>query len=160
MPLAANPRRNNIFVEHAPEGQPIRPRLLRAMLGEAGNPELDLPRDVEEGAAAGILFPMPRSPEVYEQQTNRRLEEDASPGTGPEAGNYSSAEVHRDWLRSRLADEVERGRIVRCTKQELRDKYGRNYATASLAVLQSSSCERRLVHDGTRTVAINNKIGC
>ena len=127
----------------------IRRRLLRAVLDEAGDPEGPFLGEAETGVTAGILHPMPRVPEMFEELTRWRLDQDAIAGAESEKGNYSSVENHSEWLREHLAKEVSEGRMVKMSKEELARRYGDSYAVAALAVLESHSGKKRLVHDGT-----------
>eukprot|EP00969_Alexandrium_andersonii_P124072 5482730-Alexandrium_andersonii.AAC.1 len=46
------------------------------------------------------------------------------------------------------------------TRNELLQRRGENHALAALAVLEGASGKKRLVQDGTRAVAVNNRIRC
>ena len=64
-----------------PERQPLRLRLLRAILEAADDPDRDFLRRAEEGLPLGILEGLPRTPHVVEEQTSWRL------GTGSGVGS-------------------------------------------------------------------------
>ena len=53
-----------------PPGQPLRLRLLRAILEAAGDPDRDFLRRAEDGLPLGILEGLPRTPHVLEEQTS------------------------------------------------------------------------------------------
>ena len=57
-----------------PPGQPLRLRLLRAILEAAGDPDRDFLRRAEQGLPLKILEGLPRTPHVFEEQTSWRLD--------------------------------------------------------------------------------------
>ena len=140
-------------------GQPIRLELLGALLREAGDPEAGLMDELREGVTAGILHGMPRVPEVFEELTRWRLDQDPIATAVEEAYNYSSAEEEKEWLEGYLREEVEAGRMVKYTREDFKQKYAQR-AIASVAVLVAPSGKKRLVHDGTHKVAVNHRIRC
>jgi hypothetical protein len=50
-------------------GQPLRLRLIRQILVAAEDPDREFLREAEEGLPVGVLFPLPRTPHVFEEQT-------------------------------------------------------------------------------------------
>lgn len=147
-------------LEIAP-GQPFLLKLIGGFLCAANDPEKDLPLDLARGVTAGILHPMPRSPVVYEEQRRWRLEQDPLASHVHYAGNYASVAEHSDWARAHMEEEVAAGRMIKLTKDQLKQRYGNNVAVASLAVLVSKGgIKKRLIHDGTHKVGVNHKIRC
>lgn len=84
------------------DGQPFRLRLMSRMLRDAGDPDWEFLMRAEEGLPVGVLEPLPRTPEVFEEQTKWNLEEDPLQPHRLEKKNYPSAEEHKDHLRSHL----------------------------------------------------------
>ena len=101
------------------KGQPMRLRLLGAILREAGNPEADLMRNWGSSVTGGALRDVPRQPEVFEELARWRLKQDEAQWATSEKANYSSVEDHSDWLRERFQEEVDLGRVVRMSREEL-----------------------------------------
>ena len=53
-------------------GQPLRLRLIRAILQAADDPDRDFLLQAEIGLPVGILEPLPRTPHVFETQESGR----------------------------------------------------------------------------------------
>ena len=56
------------------EGQPLRLRLIRAILQAADDPDRDFLLQAEIGLPVGILEPLPRTPHIFEAQEKWPLE--------------------------------------------------------------------------------------
>ena len=50
--------------------------------------------------------------------------------------------------------------MIRLTRPVLMRRYGDSRAIGSLAAMESPGRKRRLAHDGTHEVAINNRVRC
>ena len=50
-------------------GQPFRLKLMSALLRDAGDPDWQVLLEAQRGLLVGIKSPLPRTPEVYEEQT-------------------------------------------------------------------------------------------
>ena len=58
------------------EGQPFYLRLMKELLAFAGDVDREFLLEGEVGFPVGVLTPLPRTPDVYEEQTSWRLEEE------------------------------------------------------------------------------------
>ena len=130
------------------------------LLKAAGDPDYAIFAELGEGVTAGVLHDMPRAPQVYEELTRWRLDQDPISTAVQEASNYRSAEEEGPWLQEHLRSGVQVGRMERVPREQLRERFGEHYAVASVAVLVSPSGKRRLIHDGTRHVAVNHRFRC
>lgn len=148
-------------MEAAP-GQPFRLSLMAKVLECAGDPDYEFLKEAEKGLPLGVLNPLPRTPAVFERQVKWSLEEWTPGGWVLERKNYPSAEEHKDHLRKHLDAEVEEGLMVKMTEEEFTTTYGNNRAVASLAVLVEdvASGKKRVIHDGTHGIGVNNRIRC
>eukprot|EP00438_Fugacium_kawagutii_P006907 Skav221031 [mRNA] locus=scaffold576:209066:211813:- [translate_table: standard] len=144
-------------------GQPFRIDLIMGILEAAGDPDWRFLEEAKSGFPLGVLSPLPRTPTVFERQTKWNLD----PCEGVEEwvldrDNYPSAEEHREHLRSHLDGEVEDGLMEKMSHREFVEKYGSDRAIASLAVLveDQASGKKRVVHDATHGIGVNNRIRC
>ena len=64
----------DLAVPDIAEGQPLRLKLLRAILQAAEDPDRDFLVQAETGLSVGILEPLPRTPHVFEPQEKWPLE--------------------------------------------------------------------------------------
>ena len=71
-------------------GQPLRLRLIRALLQAADDPDRDFLLRAEEGLFVGILEPLPRTPHVFEEQEKWPLDSDPWEPSLAWVPNYSS----------------------------------------------------------------------
>ena len=149
-----------VDLDHVSPGQPLRLRLLGAILREACDADAEIFEQFEGGVTAGALEPMPRAPAVFEELTQWRLGQEALAFAASEHANYSSVAKHADWVRSHLAEEVADGRMEPVTRKAVEERYPRSFAIEAMAVLFSATGKKRLVHDGAHVVAVNNRIRC
>ena len=145
------------------EGQPFRLRLMRKMLESCGDPDFEFLEQAEEGLPLGILNDLPRTPAIYERQTKWSLDEVDDDGEWVfQKSNCVSAEEHEEHLRSHLEAEVADGLMEKVPEEEFVRLYGENRAVAALAVLVEDETvgKKRVIHDGTHGVAVNNRMRC
>ena len=145
-----------------PQGQPFRLPLMRRILEEAGDCDAQFLKDAETGFSLGVLFPMPRTPGVFERQTTWSLDEFEKDVWAFEKPNYPSAGEHEEHLRSHLEAEVEEGLVDKMSEEAFVKKFGDNRAIAALAVLVEDETlgKKRVIHDGTHEIGVNNRIRC
>ena len=74
---------------------------------------------------------------------------------GFQKDNYSSAEEHVKHLVEHLESEVQEGLMSKMTELEFEEKFGEDRAVAALAVRK-----KRVIHDGTHGVKVNQRIKC
>ena len=151
--------KDEVVGEVAP-GQPFRLRLMGRLLEEAGDPDAEFLRQAEEGLPLGILEKLPRTRALFERQTRWALEDDPSVEAELYRSNYPSAEEHEEHLRGHLEKEVEEGLIVKMKRKGFEEKFQENRAVASLAVLVEDEMtgKKRVLHDATHGVRVNNRI--
>ena len=145
-----------------PRDQPFRLPLMRRLLQEAGDCDFEFLKDAEKGFTVGVLEQMPRTPGVFERQTEWALDEFERDEWSFEKANYPSAEEHEGHLREHLEKEVEEGLVEKMAEEDFVGRYGANRAVAALAVLveDETSGKKRVIHDGTHEIGVNNRIRC
>ena len=145
-----------------PEGQPFYLRMLKESLKSAGDCDYEFLERACHGLPLGVLEKLPRTPGVFEQQVKWALDEDPGAVWSLEKENYGSAEQHEEHLRSHLEAEVEMGLVTKMKVSDFEELYGDNRAVAALAVLVEDelSGKKRVIHDGTHGVGVNNRIRC
>ena len=145
-----------------PEGQPLRLRLLRAILEAADDPDRDFLRRAEEGLPLGILEGLPRTPHVFEEQTSWRLDKDSWEPALAWVPNYASIEDHKDFVRAKFEEDVQEDLMEKMTLGEFKARFGENRAIASLAVIveDEEKDKKRIIHDATHGVRVNHRIRC
>ena len=145
-----------------PEGQPFFLGLLREVLRAAGDCDHEFLKKAEEGLPLGILEPLPRTPEVFEKQVKWALDDDPGAVWSLSKGNYVSAVQHVDHLRRHLEEEVQMGLVDKMEERLFEEEYGGNRAVAALAVLVEDevSGKKRVIHDGTHGIGVNNRVRC
>ncbi len=144
------------------EGQPLRLRLIRALLTAAEDPDRDFLLEAEEGLPVGILSPLPRTPHVFEEQIKWPLDREPwEPGLAW-VPNYSSAKDHLDFAKKKFEEDISEGMMEKMTMKEFVDRYGDNRAIAALAVIveDEENDKKRLIHDATHGVRVNHRIKC
>ncbi len=152
--------------------QPIRIRLLQAVLFLGGDPDYRAIEHFGRGVRIGVGVKLPRTPAVYARKRRWRLEGQADPDFDLLAErealgeawreNYASAKLHDKAILEQLEDAVERGMAVRLTVEEAAFHYP-NATVNSLAGIAKISDEGqvssvRLVLDGTHGVVVNRAI--
>ncbi|CAE8707868.1 unnamed protein product [Polarella glacialis] len=143
------------------DGQPFLLKLLSEVLRLAGDPDWAFLLQAETGLPAGITVPLPRTPEVYEEQTPWRLDLDAEAMGEEMALNYSSVDKHKDYVYKFFDEEVLEGLMIKMARAEFDKKYQGKSAIAALAVLFNAITGKlRIIHDATNKVRVNNRIKC
>lgn len=144
------------------EGQPFFLRILRRVLEEAKDCDTEFLKQAEVGFPLGALNGLPRTPAVFEKQVKWALDYDPSAVWELSKSNYISAEQHVDHLREHLEAEVKAGLMSKMKRRDFEEKYGENRAIAALAVLveDEASGKKRVIHDGTHDIGVNNRIRC
>ncbi len=149
--------------------QPIRVRMLQALLREANDPDVAGMDQFATGIRIGVGVRMPRTPAVYRRKTRWRLsgqsEQCGAETMGFEAvwrDNYRPAVLHRDEIRRQLEDHASRGMALKLPASEAASVFP-NLSVNSLNAVEKlgSSGEVvsvRLVMDGTHGVSINQRI--
>ena len=142
------------------EGQPFFLGLMKGLLEKAEDGDCGFLGEVEEGVAVGVLGELPRNPHAFEAQRKWPLEEDPEGRYLLEKDNYPSAKEHREHLREHLEAEVKEGLVRKCTLKQFEEDYGEHRAIAALAVLveDAVSGKKRVIHDATHGVGVNNRI--
>ena len=85
-----------------PPGQPLRLRLIRAILQAAYNPDRDFLLRAEKRLPVGILEPLPRTPHVFEEQAKWPLNSDPWEPSLAWVPNYSSAKERSDFAKEKI----------------------------------------------------------
>jgi len=148
-------------VEVAP-GQPFYLKLLEGVLEKAGDCDWQFLQRARTGCPLGVLEELPRTPAVFEQQVKWALDDDPSMQWDLAKGNYISATRHEGHLRDHLESEVEAGLMDTMSGAQFEEKYVQHTAIAALAVLveDEASGKKRVIHDGTNKIGVNNRIRC
>ena len=146
----------------AEAGQPFRLELIKSLLEDAGDPDCQFLEKAKTGLPVGVLEELERTPESFERQTKWALEDDPTVEAELHRENYPSAEEHEEHLRSHLEKEVEEGLVIKMSEKEFVEKYGNHRAVAALAVLVEDELtgKKRVIHDATHGVRVNNRIRC
>ena len=89
------------------EGQPLRLRLIRAILQAADDPDRDFLLQAEIGLLVGILEPLPRTPHVFEPQEKWLLENTPWEPALAWVPNYGSTRDDLDFAKAKFEEEIE-----------------------------------------------------
>ena len=144
-------------------GQPLRLKLIRALLQAADDPDRDFLLQAEKGLPVGILHPLPRTPHVFEEQTKWPLDREPWEPGPVWVPNYGSTQDHRDFAKDKFEEEVREGMMeIKMSMEAFVDRYGENRAIAALAVIveDEDKGKKRLIHDATHGVRVNHRIRC
>ena len=128
----------------------------------ADDPDRDFLRRAEEGLPLGILEGLPRTPHVFEEQTSWRLDKDSWEPALAWVPNHASIEDHKDFVRAKFEEDVQEDLMEKMTLGEFKARFGENRAIASLAVIveDEEKDKKRIIHDATHGVRVNDRIRC
>jgi hypothetical protein len=141
------------------EGQPFPLKLIHEILRFVGDADYEFLLQAEIGLPVGVLNHLPRTPAVYEEQTEWRLEDDPTVNSVCWASNYSSASEHQDYIREHFAEEVSEGLMTKVLRSDADRLFGKHLSVAALAVLVDEvTGKKRIIHDGSNKVRVNHKI--
>ena len=141
--------------------QPFALKSLHLLLREMRDADYEIIHTMKTGVTAGILFPLPRTPAIYEEQKKWRLSWDPLVTPMTVAGNYSSLEKHTEEVRKQFKEEEQIGLMREYSEEEFYRKFGKNCAVSALAVIEEDGGNKiRIIHDGTHKTMINHKIKC
>ena len=147
--------------EEIPADQPFCLKSLFYLLREMVDADFMVIRELQNKVTAGILYPLPRTPAVYEEQVKWRLNMDPLSDPSLIAGNYSSLEEHKERVKAQFREEEQMGLMKEYTESEFRRTFGENYAISALAVIVEDGGEKiRVIHDATHKTLINHRIKC
>ncbi len=134
------------------EGQPLRLRLLRAILQAADDPDRDFLLQAETGLPVGILEPLPRTPHVFEPQEKWPLENVPWEPELAWVPNYSSTREHLEFARAKFEEEIEEGLMEKMSLETFRERFGEHSAIAALAVIveDEENDKKRIIHDASK----------
>lgn len=142
-------------------GQPFALKLIFYLLREMEDADFEVFSQLKTGVTAGIKYPLPRNPVIYEEQTAWRLPFDNSMGPASEAENYVSLELYKDRVESLFEEEAAEGMMEKVSNEEFYRRFGNDTAISALAVIEEKQgLKIRVLHDGTNDVRINNRIRC
>ena len=143
-------------------GQPLRLRLLRAILEAAGDPDRDFLRQAEEGLPVGVKTPLPRTPHVLEEQVAWPLDKHLVEPALQKVPNYASVREHLDFAKEKIGEDVAEGMMEKMTSRQFREKFGEDTAFAALAVIVEDETigKKRMIHDASHGVRVNHRIRC
>eukprot|EP00435_Cladocopium_sp_Y103_P048779 s1206_g14.t1 len=149
-------------IAEVPEGQPFRLELMRALLEKAGDGDYSFLEEAKVGLPLGVKFGLPTTPASFERQVEWALDDVSSEECLLAKGNYPSARLHEEHLRAHLEEEVSEGLVEKMTRQEFEMRYGSDRAIAALAVLVEDEVtgKKRVIHDASHGVRVNNRIRC
>ena len=140
-------------------GQPFLLDTLHHLLARMKDADFEICKEFEEGVTAGILSPLPRTPEIFEEQVSWKLKQDSLYRAELQAENYTSIDDHVDAVRVKFKEDQELGLMREYTDKEFFDTFGKDTAISSLAVLVEKD-KLRVLHDGTHKTMVNHRIKC
>ena len=148
--------------------QPIRVRLLEAMLFEGCDPDAGGMAQFAEGVRLGVGTKMPRTPAVYPKKTRWRLESQANATYEPTEvaavwrENYPSAKSHADEIEEQVEEHVNRGLVLKVSPHEAEKLFPGLCINSLGAVAKTDGSGKvtgvRIVMDGTHGVDVNTRI--
>ena len=139
--------------------QPFVLKALHLLLREMRDADFEIIHTMKTGVTAGILFPLPRTPAIYEEQKKWRLCWDPLATPMTIAGNYSSLEKHTEEVRKQFKEEEQIGLMREYSEADFYKKFGKNVAISALAVIEEDGGNKiRVIHDGTHKTMINHRI--
>ena len=127
---------------------------------KAGDGDFEFLREAEAGLPLGVKHQLPRTPNSFEKQTKWNLQNDPSVEGALMKDNYSSAKEHKEHVKRHLEEEVREGLVVKMREEDFIEKYGKERAVAALAVLVEDEVtgKKRIIHDGSHEILVNNRI--
>jgi len=153
------------------EEQPVRIRLLAALLANIQDPDAEGVLGYTCGVRIGVGVRMPRTPAVYPRKRRWALPSQARPELMEEfdfaepvlLDNYRSARDLQKEVELDLEDLLARGLCEKLTEDEAKARFGTRYVVASLGALVKRTTDEgqrviRLLFDGTREVPLNAAI--
>ena len=113
-----------------------------------------------KGVPIGVDVELPRVPGVFEEKTSWALEFEEAMWEDVVSDNYPSAKENEKDIQRQVMEEVEAGTIKRLSEKDAMEKFGGRLAVAALgAVPKELNSEKvRLIHDGTYSVGVNQRI--
>jgi len=153
------------------EEQPVRVRLLAALLDDAQDPDAAGILGYVSGVRVGVGTRMPRTPAVFPRKRRWALPSQSHPelldphefAEPVVLENYKSARELQKEVEADLEDLRARGLCDRLTEPEAQARFGTRYVVASLGALVKRTTDDgeraiRLLFDGTRDVPLNAAI--
>ncbi len=153
--------------------QPVKVRLLQALLRGADDPDSAVMEVIAQGVPIGVGTELPRTPAVFAEKTKWALREQR-PEYVPQEGcwdsitpkerdNYSSAKEFAGEVEELLEETVTKGQAFKLTLEEARLRFGNRLNIASLgAQVKARDSEGRatlrLLYDGTHGIDVNKRI--
>ena len=127
------------------EGQPLRLKLIRAILQAADDPDRDFLLQAEIGLPVGILEPLPRTPHVFELQEKWPLENTPWEPALAWVPNYGSTRNDLDFAKAKFDEEIEEGLMEKMSPKTFRERFGENTPTIEnglsfLSIASRSNC--------------------
>ena len=156
----SNEERNAESLLEIDEGQPFYLKLLKAVLKAAGDGDHNFLEQAREGLPVGVLNPLPRTPLMFEEQTEWRLEDDPLQQPLTQVDNYVSAELRADYVYEFFETEISEGLMGKMAEDDFFKTFGQHTAVAALAVLEEKNGKKRIIHDATHGVRVNHRIRC
>ena len=101
------------------EGQPLRLKLIRAILQAADDLDRDFLLQAEIGLPVGILEPLPRTPHVFELQEKWPLENAPWEPALAWVPNYGSTRDHLEFAKAKFDEEIEEGLTEKMSPRDL-----------------------------------------
>jgi len=157
--------------QNGDEEQPVKIRLLAALLEDAQDPDAAGILGYIGGVRLGVGVRLPRTPAVFPRKRKWALPTQAHPElldvhefVEPVLlENYKSARELRKEVEADLEDLRARGLCDRLTEDQAKTRFGTRFVVASLGALVKRTTEDgekiiRLLFDGTREVPLNSAI--
>ncbi|CAK9027689.1 Uncharacterized protein SCF082_LOCUS18037 [Durusdinium trenchii] len=143
-------------------------RRLRAWAALVGDDDHQFLADMAAtGVPLGVRSEIPWVSAVYDKK-DRRSASDAAPGRWEEdvpgdptlRDNYASAKDHMEKVKRHIAKDVEKGWMVKMSKEEATARYGEDLQVASLGAVPKDKdwSDVRVVHDATHGLQVNTQV--
>ena len=135
------------------ERQPLRLKLIRAILQAADDPDRDFLLQAEIG------LPVASWSRYHGLQEKWPLENTPWERALAWVPNYGSTRDHLDF---KLDEEIEEGLMEKMSLETFKERFGENTAIAVLAVIveDEEKDKKRLIHENTHEVRVNHGIKC
>ena len=149
--------------------QPVRVRLLQAILRLPGDPDPAVISDYATGVRLGVGVKMPRAPAVFARKRRWKYAEqeyadrrDINDIEATWRDNYKSVQLHVDEVEAQWEDLVKRHLAFKLTPQEAEGRFPRLQVVSMGAVEKAVEPPKkptvRLVMDGSNGVQVNKRI--
>ena len=140
-------------------GQPFFLNLLEGLAKQMKDADWEIIQLYKTGVPVGILTPMPRKPEIFEEKTKWKLSLDPMFPPELENPNYASLKDHEETIEQQFREEEKAGMMLELSDEAFYSRFGDNVAVSALAALQEKDKVRVLL-DASHVTQVNHRIQC